>query len=350
MNAQDRTLDQYQELMTINAAGHVLRAGRDMGIYDRLQERQHTAEELAESLEVPLASLCLLLDALVAIGIVERYEDDFALSSTARLLCQYDADLGDTTWQQLNDQIRSVGDARETSSDDVIQTRFNAIAATQWVHTPAAMQAAEILNTVDDEGSNETTPETSDGGSDSNPSTPPRRLLDLSCGSAVWSCALAHRDRDLNVTAVDHPAALEAAMATAASIELQEQFTTQAGSLTDLDSLDSSIEDGSYDYVLIAQRLHSLAPELVDRVLSWSASKCRPGGKVVVIDSFRAKARPTLAESLEALKLLIQTPNGSVPDLATAQSRMLKAGLESLQFTFIAASRTGFGLMVGTKP
>ncbi|MEM9366003.1 MAG: class I SAM-dependent methyltransferase [Planctomycetota bacterium] len=352
MSAQDRTLDQYQELMTINAAGHLLRAGRDLGVYKCLQERQHTAEQLAESIQIPVVSLNLLLDSLVAIGILERYEDDFALSSTARLLCQYDNDLGDSTWQRLLERIQSADSdvSSETMHGDPIQSHFDAIAATQWVHTPAAMQAAEILDTVGDEFSNDPTLDPNERDPEEKLQAESRCLLDLGCGSAVWSCALAHRDPRLRVTAVDHAPALESAMATAASIQLQDRFATLVGSLTNLDAIESDIEEGSYDYVLIAQRLHSLAPEQISRVLSYSAAACRSGGKVLVIDSFRAKARPTLAESIEALKLLVQTPNGSVPDLATAQSRMLKAGLESLQFTFIAASRCGFGLLVGTKP
>ena len=80
----------------------------------------------------------LLMDGLVAIGIVEQYDDDYALSQAARLLCLYDEDLGDRRWEQLVDRVRGEHD----QFDD--QRQYDFLAATQWIHTQAAMQAAEI--------------------------------------------------------------------------------------------------------------------------------------------------------------------------------------------------------------
>ncbi len=45
MSAQDRTLDRYQELMQINAAGHVLRAARELRIFDELAIGQRTLQQ-----------------------------------------------------------------------------------------------------------------------------------------------------------------------------------------------------------------------------------------------------------------------------------------------------------------
>ena len=94
MSAQDRTLDQYQELMQINAASHLIRAARQLGILEELRGGQRTCGQLCEALSLSATPADLLLDGLVAIGIVEKYEDDVALSQAAQLLCQYDDDLG----------------------------------------------------------------------------------------------------------------------------------------------------------------------------------------------------------------------------------------------------------------
>src|SRR5690606_8026657 len=95
MNPQDRTLDRYQELMQINAASHVLRAARQVGIFEELRGGQRTAEQLAETLRLDRAGLDLLLDCLISMNVIERYQDDHALAPVMQLLCQYDADLGD---------------------------------------------------------------------------------------------------------------------------------------------------------------------------------------------------------------------------------------------------------------
>ncbi|WP_404305079.1 class I SAM-dependent methyltransferase [Neorhodopirellula lusitana] len=330
MSNQDRTLDHYQELMTINATSHVLRAGRQIGLFDELGKGQKTLEQLAEALGVSGSRLSLLIDTLIAIGIIERYQEDLALSATARLLCQYDADLDDSTWEQLADTIRANPPASADSVDAAVpQQRFDSIAATQWVHTPAAMQAAEILDFGPGEEAAEPVSQS---------------LLDLGCGSAVWSCAMAFRDPGLHITAIDTPAALVAAEATASSIGLDDRFETQPGDL-----LTSPLPDNTFDWVVIAQRLHSLSPEQIEVVLARAYAALRQDGTLVVIDSFGGPNQPSLAESLEVLRVQVQTEYGAVPKLPIAQARMAKAGYENVQFTFIAASRLGLGLMTGVK-
>lgn len=336
MSNQDRTLDQYIELMTINATSHVLRAGRRVGLFDQLAEGQKTLEALAENLSIEASQLKLLIEALIAIGIIEQYQEDFALSSTARLLCQYDADLDDSTWEQLADTLKRNRLPSGGPEATVPQQRFDSIAATQWVHTPAAMQVAEILDLGPH--ADETADETADADSE------PLELLDLGCGSAVWSCAMGFRDPLLRITAIDHEAALVAATSTASSIGLGDRFETQSGDL-----FESPLKDAAYDMVVIAQRLNALSREQIDLVLGRALGALKAGGKLVVIDSFRGPNRPSLAESLETLRMQVQTTSGEVPDLTGAQTRMEKAGFGNVQFTFIAASRIGLGLMIGTK-
>jgi precorrin-6B methylase 2 len=341
MSAQDRTLDHYQELMTINATSHVLRTGRELGLFDALLEGQKTLEVLAERTGLPESRLLLLLRPLTSVGIIEKYAEDYAISSVARLLCQYDADLGDAVWQNASTALKS--ESQSSVDTDVPQSRFDSIAATQWVHTPAAMQAAEILDfgpTPAEDGNEE-----GEGTVLSSEESEPQTLLDLGCGSAVWSCAAAHRDPQLRVTLVDHPGALEAAMATANSIELGDRFESIEG-----DALTAELPEGQFDHVLIAQRLNSYSHDQIRLMLQRATSAVKPGGRVIVIDSFEGPNRPSLAESIEALRIGIETEAGAVPELKEAQERMKDAGLESIQFTFIAASRVGLGLMTGNKP
>ncbi len=125
MSAQDRTLDQYQEWMNINAVANLIRSSRELGIFECLREGQKTVEQLSEALSLDQRRLKLLLDAVVAIGIIEQYQEDYALSQAARLLCQYDNDLGDSQWAGLAEFVR--GAARK--EDDL--ERYDHDAATQ---------------------------------------------------------------------------------------------------------------------------------------------------------------------------------------------------------------------------
>ncbi|TWU55651.1 class I SAM-dependent methyltransferase [Rubripirellula reticaptiva] len=320
--AQERTLAQYHGLMHANASAHLLRVGREVGLIDELRKGQKTAEQLTESLQWSPHSASLLIDALLTIGFIEKYGDDYALSRAGHLLCQYDEDLGDATWMRLAEVVRG-GDPRSQHDD---QKQFDYLAATQWAHTGAAMQAAEILDI-------------GEGGEFSG-----AKILDFGCGSGVWSCAIAHRDPESSVTAVDGVAALEAAKATAESIGLGERFQTIEGN-----PLDAAIPADTFDLVLVAQRISCLDGETAKKWLAKAAASAKSGGRVVVIDPFRGPAKPNLAECVEALRIDLGTRGGRMRSLDEAQADMHGAGLQRIQFTFLAASQVNLGLAVGTK-
>jgi len=323
MTAQDRTLDQYHELMQINAVSRLIRAARQIGFFAELRQGQRTLEQLCDTLSIAPGASTLLLDGLTAIGIVEKYGDDFALSRAAHLLCQYDDDLGDASWDRLVDRIRGE-DSRQERDD---QQHFSHLAATQWIHTPAAIQAAEILNL----------------GGEGERAGP--KILDLGCGSAVWSCAMAHRDPQATITAVDHPAALQAAASTADSIGLIDRFETITGDPQHVD-----LPEGEFDLVLLAQRVNGLGVEAAQSLLVRAVTAAKAGGRMVVIDLFRGPTKANLAESVEALKLELDTREGKIRSLQDAQALLESLGLQRVQFTFLAASRVNLGLAVGFKP
>ncbi|MEM8666860.1 MAG: class I SAM-dependent methyltransferase [Planctomycetota bacterium] len=322
MSAQDRTLDHYHHLMQINAASHFMRGARELGVFDELRKGQRTLEQLSEALEIPAHPLDLLLDGLIAVGIVEQYEDDYALSRTAHLLCQYDDDLGDHQWQKL---VGRVNDTSPRDSHDD-QLRHNQVAATQWIHTPAAMQAAEILDIAGEA------------------SETPYRVLDLGCGSAVWSCAMAHGNPTVSITCVDQPDALVAAQSTADSIELGDRFTAIAAAPEA-----AVLPSDEFDLVLIAQRLSALGDDPAMELLKRAIGACRLGGRVAVIDQFGGPAKPSLAETLEAWRLELTTQAGRVRSLEEIQQVLSDLGLRSVQFAFIEASKSNLGMAVGLK-
>lgn len=324
MSAQDRTLDQYQELMQLNSASHLLRAGRESGVFGALAEGQKTAAQLSETLGVDAGRLPLLLDALVAIGVIQVYEDDFALAPAVRLLCQYDADLGDARWSGLTSFLQ--GGQSEQSAEPNRREYMDLLAATQWIHTPAAMQAAEILNI---------------GGEDELPGP---QILDLGSGSAVWSCAMAHRDGQATVVAVDDPAALVAARSTAESIDLGDRFETIAGPPAKVD-----LGGRQFDLVLLAQQLGATSESEGRELLRQAVAASKPGARIVVIDLFRSKGRPNLSECVQSLQVQMGTPGGHTRTLEDGQALLREAGLEAVQFTFIAASKANLGMMVGVK-
>lgn len=303
--------------MQINAAAHVLRAARQVGLLDALRDGQQTAEQLIQTLQLRPQIAQLMLDCLTAMGIIEKYGDDYALAAVTRLLCQYDGDLGDQIWSDLPESLRRAG---EVDND----AYFAASAATQWIHTPAAMQAAEML--------------------DIGHSRQALQMLDLGCGSAVWSCAMAFRDTASTVTAVDYPAALEAATSTAESIELGDRFRTIAGNPASV-----PLPGEAFDLVILASRLHAESDERGRLLLQRAREALAPGGEIVIIDLFLAGAKPRLAETIAALHLELVTESGGVRDAQTTQQQVIDSGFRDPQFTYLPASRVNLGMLVAKK-
>lgn len=320
---QAKTIELYGHLMQINASSHVLRTARSVGIIEELREGQRTLDELCQARFLHREATELLLDALVTIGVVEKYGDDYAISQAARLLNQYDKDLGDEFWGGLPDLLLGKT-LREDSDNRALENRDT---ATQWTQTAAAIQAAEIL----------------DIGGETSPAG--IRILDIGCGAAVWSCAMAHRDQASTVLAIDHAESSLAATNTADSIELAERFEFRESDLSDPD-----LPAGEFDLVVIARRLHYLSNDDAAKMLAAASAAAKSGGRVVVIDLFRVPSRKTLTETIEALKLELGTAEGSMRTLKDGQDMMATAGLQDVQFTFIAASRAGLGMCVGKKP
>jgi len=348
-SAQEQTVATYHQLMQINAMSHFLRAAREVGLLDQLRQRQHTLEELCDALSLQKDGTRLLADALVAMGVIERYGDDLALSRAAQLLCQYDQDFGDATWRGLTESLRE-GISPGAWSES--QRYFEHQAATQWTHTPAAIQAAEVL----------------DVGGDGQGGT---RILDLGCGSAVWSLAMGHRDQQAQVTAIDHAGPIQAARSTAASIDMSDRFETLVG-----DPLEIELPSESFDLALLAQRISGLDDSTAVAWIHRAVAAIKPGGRVAIIDSFRgpgeadkgpvestqepsneaaatddrdAYARPSMPESVEALRVHVRTVGGRLRTLRQAQRLLIQAGLHQVQFAYLSASRLNLGIAVGFK-
>lgn len=320
----DRTLEQYSNWMQTNAASHMMRAARQSGITGLLRQRQHTLQQLCDELSLNTRTTHLLLEGLVAIGFAEQYEDDFTLARAGHLLCQHDEDLGDHRWEQLVSRLKQTepGESNSTGDRNLTQNHF---AATQWIHTAAAIQAAEIL----------------DVGGESSPQG--IRILDLGCGAAVWSCAMAHRDPDSTVVAVDSQNRLNAARSTADSIEMGDRFKT-----IESDPLNVTIGEGQFDLVVLAQQLSLYSNSDASALLTKAAAATKPGGRVVAPDLYIGPSRAGLTESTGRLAIHLGTSEGQVRDLRTVQQMFQTAGLKDIQFTYLAASREGLGMIVSS--
>jgi ubiquinone/menaquinone biosynthesis C-methylase UbiE len=171
------------------------------------------------------------------------------------------------------------------------------------------------------------------------------RVLDLGCGSAVWSIAIAEAaGPTTRVTAQDLPGVLEVTRTYVRRHGVEAQYGFLPG-----DQRQVPLGTQQFDLAILARYVHELgareACDLFRRV--WVA--LTPGGRIAVVDWMPNEARTAPAGPLlAAVRMLLHTEEGDAHTAAT-----YTRWLESVGFTNLAI-RPDIGtdgtLIVGVKP
>lgn len=155
----------------------------------------------------------------------------------------------------------------------------------------------------------------------------PERILDVGCGSGVWSLEIAARVPGSHVTGVDFPTVLDAFKARAEQMGMKERIATIAG-----DMYDVAIPDEQFDLVIVANVVRLEPPDRARKLLSLLSRAVRPGGHMVVVDAL-AGGTPTkdLVRAVYALHLGLRTQVGMVHSPTHIRQWLQQAGLDEVK-------------------
>jgi SAM-dependent methyltransferase len=253
-----------------------------------------TAAAVAAACGAEAHAMERLLDALVALGFLEKHEGVFANAPlAARFLAEGSPDDARDAlkhnlslwrrWSTLTDAVRAghaVGVAEMAERGDDWTVPF--IAA---MHRGAAQRAPLVVQAVGTKGV--------------------ARMLDVGGGSGAYSIAFARASATLRAEILDLPAVLPIAEGHIAEAGLAGRVTTRVGDLR-ADDLGAG-----YDLVLLSSICHMLGPDENRDLLSRAARALAPGGRVVVSDFVLDEdgAGPRQAV-LFSLNMLVGTPSG----------------------------------------
>lgn len=325
-NTQIKALEAYVELLSTNATSHIVRTANQLGIIKSLRDGQKTAEEIAELCQVDQHSLGIFLDALIHTGLIENYGDQFALAQVTQLIPETLADLGDSYWKYLGSflctghSIAADDDNEQTEEDFLVSE-----ASHEWMQTPAALAAAKVLEIgVGRRG---------------------LKILELGCGSAVFSAALAHIDPTCEIVLVDSQDRLNQAQQTVNSIELGErvQFVS-----TD-DYTKANRPSGSFQLVMIAGVLHRHDSDTVAKWLEQVARLVQDGGEICIVDVFPGLERGDKFRTYYQLELALRTRQGMIHDPLVIQENLGNVGFRNIQFAKLPVTPHLWGLILATK-
>lgn len=144
------------------------------------------------------------------------------------------------------------------------------------------------------------------------------RVLDLACGPAPRSLALAHQHPGVRLTWLDWEQILQIARQTALGLDLSNEINLLPGDLHETD-----LGSDRFDVAYLGNVTHFFSREENTLLFRRVHAALAPGGRIVVNSSIRREGE---GAALDALWLYATTAHGGVHDLSAYQSMLENAG------------------------
>jgi SAM-dependent methyltransferase len=292
----------------------VLLTGAELDVFTALAKEPLSSGALAARLEADPRALATTLDALAAMGLLEKTGATYRTAKDASCLT---ADAADSIlpmllhaaalWDRWTGLTRKVGGTPLTARPPAAATR----AFIEAMHVVSAPQAAKLAAEVNAGGA--------------------RRLLDVGGGPGTYTAAVLNAAPELHATLFDLPPVVEIARERLSAAGLLGRVTLVPGNF-DTDEL----PDG-HDLAWLSAIIHQNGPAENDALYGRIFRALAPGGRLVVRDHVMdpARTRPR-AGALFAINMLVGTAHGG-----TYTFDEIRAGLERAGFVRIRLLREG---------
>ena len=289
------------ELLEACAAGAAVGSAIDLGVVARVQAGPVAPDSVAADCGLTGQGAESLLAALVALGLVTREDDGRFRPAFSRL-----TDFAELLrpWASLPLALRGewrAADAATTAGAEYLYP--NVVGQLALLFRESAEHAAGLLTQA-------------------NP-----RVLDIGAGAAPWSLALAARDPDREVTAVELPAVMATTRAAVRAAGLERKYVFIEGDAFDVDWG----KPASFDLALVGNLCHLFDEEANLRLLQRVAEAVRPGGKVAVIDILASeRGDGPRAAALYSLGLVLRTARGRIYPYSAFRRWLNESGFADL--------------------
>jgi ubiquinone/menaquinone biosynthesis C-methylase UbiE len=286
----------------------VLITANNYRVFDRLLHPQ-SARHISENLNTDLRATEILLDALVAIGLLTKQKNRYRNTPDASQFLvsgrpHYQGDIirhADALWKNWSglDEVLRTGKPCDRMLDREAFIR--------GMHNIASLKAKDVMDKIGLKGV--------------------RTALDLGGGPGTYSIEMARRG--IRVTLFDLPETIEIAKKVIGK-ERADGISLMGGDfMTD--------EIGKcYDLVFMSQILHSYSEKDNLRLLKKCRKTLNKGGKVGIQEFYldRSRTHP-LQGALFSVNMLVNTEGGRCYPTEEIRSWILKTGLKKIKKAFI---------------
>lgn len=307
MNTEGKRKDlKWLRQVSSFASSRIILTANHYRIFDLLEDSGKSAAQVSRTLKTDGRATELLLNSLVAIGLLKkkagRYRNDDVAS---RYLVSgrpgYQGDIMDhysilwDNWSGLDKVVKTGKPSRRSSDHKSFILGMDNI---------AHQRAGDVVAAIDVRGI--------------------RSVLDLGGGPGTYTMAFARKN--IAATLFDAPETIKIARRLIKAAGLQKMIVLKAGDFTKGD-----IGNG-YDMIFISQIFHAYGPEACLALLRKCHASLNPGGRVVVQEFYldETKTGP-LQGAIFAMNMLVNTPEGRTYSPKEISSWMKKAGFRAIK-------------------
>lgn len=291
-----------------------LHAAVKLDLFSRLDGASGRVDSLAEETGTDPRALEMLLNALVAMGLLQKSDDRYACTGPARTyLCTSDEQyLGHMllhhhhlfeSWGRLDEAVRTGkavgGQSRfgdEARRESFLMGMFN-----------LAMQLApRVAAAIDLNGR--------------------KRLLDLGGGPGTYAIHFCRENPCLQATVFDLPTSRPFAEKTITRFGLEDRVRFMAG------DFHQDPIPGRFDVAWLSHILHAEGHAACRRIIAKALAALAPGGLVVIHDFFLSddRAHP-LFPALFSLNMLLATPEGQAYSEGEVREMLVANGVSDIR-------------------
>lgn len=311
----DQQLSLWHELVSVATSfrpAAVLFAAAELDIFSRIRPQGSSAEELAASLAISEVDVRVLLNALAAIGIVQKDGDRYAMHTDIHSLLakgphciipeiiQYRRE--NENWLRLAEGLREPGKHRDSGLDGPHLSEY--LTAVEMANSQSADRLIGHLAPLVERS---------------------HHLLDLGGGGGTHAIRLLAANPSLKVTLLDRAEVIERCRG-----RLIGQLDSGRLNLVAGDALDFDLPE-RFDIIIISDLLHYFSPGDKRKILANAQRALAPAGAIVVskftLDSF---GTGPLAAALLSLKVHVQRPGAYLETDDEAAELMRGLGLQQI--------------------
>ncbi len=301
------------------APGQILSSAVELGIFKAIHEGAHTVAAVAGATGASERGVRALLDALVALELLEKAEDRYGCNplSETYLIPGGPLYLGDSiehqkelreAWSHLTEVVKT---GKPWRDPEVMKQGLERLKRLARGLFPRNYQRARTLSKALGVG------ERLKG----------QRILDVGAGSAAWSIAFLEDDPESTAVAVDLPPIIPVAEEFVKRHGMEGRYEYMPGNIRELD-----FGHDEYDMAVLGNICHSEGPVHTGDLTRKMGRCIRPGGSIVIVDMIPDDDRTGPATALIfAINMLVGTEEGGTFTRKEYQEWLTQAGFGRIE-------------------